>query len=257
MTRMQFEPREISIPPYPRRGAENRAYPTLNQKRYPEQNPKLLENPKPEKNTLREKCSSSSITLYTCHASASPTSMLDIRIGDIHERSGVVLDLKNKRWYITDKSHHKICFKEDLAENSLLTAESIIANSCHLREDEGTPLKPEQREKMSYLLEILESICKPGGDPTPYAEHHIYTEKHLPVSLPPYRISPMKKEQLRKDIEDLLEKDAIEEFESAYGAPVVKIPKPDGKTRLCINYRKLNEITLPDSYPLPRMDDLF
>ncbi|GBM59637.1 hypothetical protein AVEN_60379-1 [Araneus ventricosus] len=66
----------------------------------------------------------------------------------------------------------------------------------------------------------------------------------------------MKKELLRKGIEDLLEKDAIEECESAYGAPVVLIPKPDGKTRLYIDYRKLNEITVPNSYPLPRMDDL-
>ncbi|GBM45572.1 hypothetical protein AVEN_81023-1 [Araneus ventricosus] len=33
-------------------------------------------------------------------------------------------------------------------------------------------------------------------------------------------------------------------------------PKLDGKTRFCIDYRKLNEITVPDSYPLPRMDDL-
>ncbi|GBM11125.1 Retrovirus-related Pol polyprotein from transposon 17.6 [Araneus ventricosus] len=109
---------------------------------------------------------------------------------------------------------------------------------------------------MSYLLEKFDSIFKPGGDPTPYAEHHINTERHPPVSVPPYRMTPMKKELLRKEIEDLLEKDVIEECESAYGAPVVLIPKPDGKTRLRIDYHKLNEITVPDSYPLPRMDDL-
>ncbi|GBM26819.1 Transposon Ty3-I Gag-Pol polyprotein [Araneus ventricosus] len=109
---------------------------------------------------------------------------------------------------------------------------------------------------MSYLLEIFDSILKPGGDPTPYAEHHINTERHPPVSVPPYRMTPMKKELLRKEIEDLLEKDVIEECESVYGAPVVLIPNPDGKTRLCIDYRKLNEITVPDSYPLPRMDDI-
>ncbi|GBN89969.1 Retrovirus-related Pol polyprotein from transposon 297 [Araneus ventricosus] len=215
-----------------------------------------------------EKRSSSSITLYTCHASAPPTALLDIRIGDIHRRvgadtgllapllSGIVLDLKNKRWYFSDKPHHKICFKEDLDVNSLQTAGSIIANSCHLREEEGTPLNPEQKEKMSYLLEKFDSIFKPGGDPTPYVEHHINTKKHPPVSVPPYRMSPMKKELLRMEIEDLLEKDVIEERDSVYGDPVVLISKPDGKTRLCIDYRKLNEFTVPDSYPLSRMDDL-
>ncbi|GBN86456.1 hypothetical protein AVEN_146167-1 [Araneus ventricosus] len=94
----------------PPKGAENRAYPTLKQKRYPEQSPKFSENPKPEKKenrstltcygcgkpgyikakcpscTPREKSSSNSITLYTCHASVSPTALLDIRIGDIHGR---------------------------------------------------------------------------------------------------------------------------------------------------------------------------
>ncbi|GBM79607.1 hypothetical protein AVEN_199885-1 [Araneus ventricosus] len=79
---------------------------------------------------------------------------------DFLEKSGIVLDFKNKRWYFSDKPHHKICFKEDLDVNSLQTAGSIIANSCHLREDEGTPLTPEQREKMSYLLEKFDSIFK-------------------------------------------------------------------------------------------------
>ncbi|GBM72049.1 Transposon Ty3-I Gag-Pol polyprotein [Araneus ventricosus] len=109
---------------------------------------------------------------------------------------------------------------------------------------------------MSYLLEKFASIFKLGGDPTPYVEHHITAEKHPPVSVPPYRMSPMRKELLRKEIEDLLEKDVLEECESTYGTPVVLIPKPDGKTRLCVDYRKLNEITVSDSYPLPIMDDL-
>ncbi|GFW52279.1 retrovirus-related Pol polyprotein from transposon 17.6 [Trichonephila clavipes] len=47
-----------------------------------------------------------------------------------------------------------------------------------------------------------------------------------------------------------------EECESPYASPVVLIPKPNGTFRLCIDYRKLNEITVADTYPLPRMDDL-
>ncbi|GBM94810.1 hypothetical protein AVEN_69362-1 [Araneus ventricosus] len=76
---------------------------------------------------------------------------------DFLEKSGIVLNLKNKRWYFSDKTHHRICFKEDLNINSLQTAGSSIANSCNLREDEGTPLTPEQIEKMSYLLEKFDS----------------------------------------------------------------------------------------------------
>ncbi|GFW34730.1 retrovirus-related Pol polyprotein from transposon 17.6 [Trichonephila clavipes] len=69
-------------------------------------------------------------------------------------------------------------------------------------------------------------------------------------------MSPVKKEILRKEIEDRLEKDIIEECESPYGATVVLIPKPNNQFRQCIDYRKLNEVTFSDTYPLPRMDDL-
>ncbi|GBM10103.1 Retrovirus-related Pol polyprotein from transposon 17.6 [Araneus ventricosus] len=271
----------------PRKGAENRVYPTLKQKRYPEQSPKFLENPKPEKkenrstltcygcgkpgyikakcpsSTPREKSTSNSITLYTCHASVSPTALLDIRIGDIHGRvcadtgaTRSIADLKNKSWYFSDKPHHKICFKEDLDVNSLQAAGSIIANSCQLREDEGTNLTPEQREKMSYLLEKFDSIFKPGGDPTPYPEHHINTGNSPPVAGPPYRMNPAKRELLKKELDSLLADGIIEECESPYASPVVLVPKPNGSMRLCVDFRKLNATTIADTYPLPRMDDL-
>ncbi|GFX18450.1 retrovirus-related Pol polyprotein from transposon 17.6 [Trichonephila clavipes] len=57
-------------------------------------------------------------------------------------------------------------------------------------------------------------------------------------------------------IEELLRQDVIEECESPYAAPVVLVPKPNGKVRLCVDYRKLNSVTKVDAYPLPRIDDL-
>ncbi|GFV01045.1 hypothetical protein TNCV_1009661 [Trichonephila clavipes] len=60
----------------------------------------------------------------------------------------------------------------------------------------------------------------------------------------------------KQEIDRLLSEGIIEECESPYASPVVLIPKPNGTFRLCIDYRKLNEITVADTYPLPRMDDL-
>ncbi|GFV57088.1 retrovirus-related Pol polyprotein from transposon 297 [Trichonephila clavipes] len=113
-----------------------------------------------------------------------------------------------------------------------------------------------EKEKLNLLLESFQNVFEPGGEATHILEHHINTGNSPPISVPPYRMSHVKKEILRKEIEDLLEKDIIEECESPYGAPVVLIPKPNNQLRLCIDYRKLNEVTVPDTYPLPRMDDL-
>ncbi|GFW89417.1 retrovirus-related Pol polyprotein from transposon 17.6 [Trichonephila clavipes] len=69
-------------------------------------------------------------------------------------------------------------------------------------------------------------------------------------------MNPSKKEILKQEIDRLLSEGIIEECESPYASPVVLIPKPNGTFRLCIDYRKLNEITVADTYPLPRMDGL-
>ncbi|GFS74216.1 retrovirus-related Pol polyprotein from transposon 297 [Trichonephila clavipes] len=64
------------------------------------------------------------------------------------------------------------------------------------------------------------------------------------------------KEHLRKEIDNLLAHNIIEECESLYAAPVVLVPKSNGTVRLSIDYRKLNVITIPDKYPLPLMNVL-
>ncbi|GFW88381.1 retrovirus-related Pol polyprotein from transposon 297 [Trichonephila clavipes] len=69
-------------------------------------------------------------------------------------------------------------------------------------------------------------------------------------------MNPSKKEILKGKIDRLLAEGIIEECKSPYAFPVVLISKPNGIFRLCIDYRKLNEITVADTYPLPRMDDL-
>ena len=77
-----------------------------------------------------------------------------------------------------------------------------------------------------------------------------------PVSMAPYRMAPAELSKLKKQIKDLLEKKFIRPSASPWGAPVLLVKKKDGSSRLCVDYRQLNKLTIKNKYPLPRIDDL-
>jgi hypothetical protein len=58
-------------------------------------------------------------------------------------------------------------------------------------------------------------------------------------------------------IKELLGKGYIKPTSSPWGAPMIFVLKKDGTQRICVNYRALNEVTVKNKYPLPRIDDLF
>jgi len=63
-------------------------------------------------------------------------------------------------------------------------------------------------------------------------------------------------EELRKQLDELIENGFIRLSRSPYAAPVIFVRKKDGSIRLCIDYRALNKITIKNKYPIPRIDDL-
>ena len=78
-----------------------------------------------------------------------------------------------------------------------------------------------------------------------------------PISIPPYRMAPLELQELKKQLQALLDKGFIRPSVSPWGAPVLFVKKKDGTLRLCIDYRKLNQVIVKNKYPLPRIDDLF
>jgi hypothetical protein len=64
-------------------------------------------------------------------------------------------------------------------------------------------------------------------------------------------------EELKKQIKELRDKGFIRPSSSPWGAPVIFVDKKDGTRRMCVDYQSLNEVTIKNKYPLPRIDDLF
>ena len=97
----------------------------------------------------------------------------------------------------------------------------------------------------------------PGLPPKRNIGHTINTGDHLLVSKPSYRLNPKEKAEVERQVKDLLAKGLIRQCHSPYGSPVLFVQKKDGSLRMCVDYRALNNITVKDKYPLPRIDDLF
>jgi len=113
-------------------------------------------------------------------------------------------------------------------------------------------LELEQRGQLSSLLVQFKDVFddKPGR--TTVVEHTI---KLVPGARP-VKLHPEKQRAVNTEIASLLEQGIIEETNSPWAAPILVVPKPDGTGRLCVDYRRLNNLTEPDPIPMPRIDAL-
>jgi hypothetical protein len=78
-----------------------------------------------------------------------------------------------------------------------------------------------------------------------------------PISKRPYRMSPTELAELKKQLQELLDKGFIRPSTLPWGCPALFVKKKDESLRLCIDYRPLNAVTIKNKYPLPRIDVLF
>ena len=78
-----------------------------------------------------------------------------------------------------------------------------------------------------------------------------------PIAKRPYRMAASELAELKKQLEELQQSGFIRPSSSPWGAPVLFVKKKDGSMRMCVDYRALNEVTIKNKYPLPRIDDLF
>lgn len=114
-----------------------------------------------------------------------------------------------------------------------------------------------QARELKSLLSDFESVFSDRPGTTTLITHQIELQPGArPVHQSPYRLHPEKLKAVNAEISQLLKDGIIEESESPWAAPIVVVPKPDGSNRLCTDFRKLNAVTIPDPFPMPRIDML-
>lgn len=84
----------------------------------------------------------------------------------------------------------------------------------------------------------------------------INTGDHPPIRLKPYRTPLNQRPIVEKAVKEMLDADIIRKSQSPWAAPIVLIRKKDNSIRFCIDYRKINQITKINSYPLAHIDDI-
>ena len=90
---------------------------------------------------------------------------------------------------------------------------------------------------------------------TTVTSHKINLSNDTPIYQRPRRFPQPVAEELERQCQELNEADIIEPSISAFSSPIVPVRKKDGTIRMCIDYRKLNSVTVPDKFPVPNLLD--
>ena len=118
-------------------------------------------------------------------------------------------------------------------------------------------LSEDQKSDVCTLLNEYQDIFTDVPNITPLEEHRIQLTTAEPIREKAYSLPHAMRGTLDKEIDNMLSMGIIEPLSAAYASPVVMVKKPDGSTRVCIDYPKLNSVTVFDPEPMPTAEEIF
>ncbi|XP_069145526.1 uncharacterized protein [Solanum lycopersicum] len=127
----------------------------------------------------------------------------------------------------------------------------------HLVRAKDSISKTPSLESVPVVSEFLEVFPKdlPGVPPEREINFEIdLLQNTQPISVPPYIVAPAELNELKGQLNDLLDKGFIKPSISPWADPVLIVKKKDGFLRMCIDYRQLNKVTIKNKYPIPRIE---
>ena len=118
-------------------------------------------------------------------------------------------------------------------------------------------LSSEQQRDLRRLLDEYKDVFSKEGNPissTSLVEHEIHIEGP-PIRLPFRRQNPVVRDIEQQQVKEMMCDEVIRPSTSPWASPVVMVKKKDGSMRFCVDFRKMNDATIKDAHPLPRIDD--
>ncbi|GFS23840.1 Pol polyprotein [Elysia marginata] len=142
----------------------------------------------------------------------------------------------------------------DEQEHSLIGVSGFDLSRIQL--DPSAP--PEERKAIERLVKDNADVFSWSDDQmgcTGLLKHKIVLTSDIPTAQPYRRIPPAMLNEVRDHLDGLMAADIIAPSSSPYAAPIVLVRKKTGELRMCCDYRKLNDITRKDAFPIPRMEE--
>ena len=183
-----------------------------------------------------------------------------------HEKPKPELVTLNNRLGLESPTHSKDCVgqvaeKEEDTESEVRLGndqQPIKLQNSQILNDLGTKLShlpSVQRKELAEVITQYREVFPDVPSKTNLIKHDVDVGDSAPIKQHPYRVSPMKKELLDKEVQYMLKNDIIEESQSNWSSPCILVPKHDGGFRFCTDFRKVNDKTKSDSFPIPRIAD--
>lgn len=119
----------------------------------------------------------------------------------------------------------------------------------------GVGLTEDQKAKLETLVNKYKKVFSKKRGRTSLVMHHIDTIGK-PVTCAIRRATPPNKQEIDKQIDQMLAEGIISPSNSPWQSPVHLVDKKDNTKRFCIDYRELNKVTIPDVYPIPHIEDV-
>ena len=186
--------------------------------------------------------------------SATDAAKLNIDVITYRAMRRLLRDPNNQFCTIHPTNFHASPSSTECEINNIEIIDPLASDS----ESDSIPRVYNEHEKM--LIDKYNDVFAPIKKGLPPEREHDHGIELIPnaqpVSKPAYRLSATENDELKRQLDKLIDLGHIQSSKSPFGAPVLFVKKKDGTMRMCVDYRALNNITVKNAYPLPRMDEL-